>query len=128
MPLKGKCLPFRSEGLLGQRQTPVDVDNIHKARDFVRKEMAIALKDDFIRHYNKCLSNEPYQYTTEAVGRRRLKNVALGYLMEIADDEITALCLNQFNNASNMTDEIAAFSLLVSSDANEREQVIESIL
>lgn len=122
--LIGEMLVVPSEGVLGQHSTPVDVDAIHKARKLVLQGMASALKDDLIKAYKECQTNEVYQYNAVAVARRRLKNVALGLLMEIADADIMALCSEQFYSASNMTDEIAAFTYLVDSDAPDREAVI----
>ena len=121
----GEMLSLPSEGFLGQQKTPVDVDGIHKARKVVIKGLAEAMKDDLVNTYHDCQTNEEYRYTPEDVGRRRLKNMVLGYLMEIADQDTIRLCTEQFYRASNMTDEIASFTLLVDSEAPEREEAIE---
>ncbi|MBT5187023.1 MAG: aminopeptidase N, partial [Kordiimonadaceae bacterium] len=122
----GEMLSLPSEGYLGQQRVPVDVDGIHLARKSVINKIATALKDDLLRIYHECDTNEDYQYSSEAVGRRRLRNVTLSYLMELADNDITKLCTEQFYSATNMTDEISAFSLLVNSDADDRNGAIES--
>ncbi len=121
-----EMLSLPSEGFLGQQRTPIDVDGIHAARKLMVKGLATALKDELIDQYNRCKTNEPYEFSSEAVGRRRLKNMILGYLMELNEPGITKLCEEQFHTASNMTDEIAAFTFLVDSDAPCREDVISS--
>jgi aminopeptidase N len=121
---KGEMLTLPSEVLLGQRQTPVDVDGIHQSRDFVRTQLAIALRDDLHKIYNECQTDERYHYNPDAVGKRRLKNMSLSYLMELGDTEIIGLCLKQFKSATNMTDEMAAFGLLVDSNYDNREKII----
>ena len=121
-----EMLSLPSEGVLGQQATPIDVDGIHKARKLVVQGLAHELKEDLLRVYSECLTAEAYQYAPEAVGRRRLKNVVLGYLMDIADTDIIGLCRDQLYGATNMTDEIAAFTLIVNSDAPDREEAIDS--
>lgn len=120
----GEMLSLPSEGFLGQQGIPVDVDGIHTARRVVVQRLAKEMKSDLLRVYLECQSNEEYEYSSSAVGRRRLKNMALGYLMEIADDEIIDLCSTQLCSATNMTDEISAFTLIVNSDAPGRQDAI----
>ncbi|MCP5382014.1 MAG: aminopeptidase N [Kordiimonadaceae bacterium] len=120
----GEMLSLPSEGLLGQQKSPVDVDGIHWSRKHLIGSMAKALKDDLLRIYNECQTNEQYEYNSNATGRRRLKNMVLGYLMEIADKNIVKICNEQFHSATNMTDEIAAFTYLVDSNVEGREEAI----
>lgn len=120
----GEMLSLPSEGILGQQRKPVDVDGIHLVRQMIRKNIAVTLKDDLLKAYYRCQTNKAYEYNSIEVGKRRLKNVALSYLMEIADNEIVKLCTEQLNTATNMTDEIAAFTLLVDSNVTERENII----
>lgn len=122
---KGEMLSLPSEGLLGQQQSPIDVDGTHWARKLVVGELSKSLEMDLIRIYNGCGTNAPYQYTPKEVGKRRLKNMVLGYLMELGTDEARSLCLEQFKNAGNMTDEIAAFTFIADSGMDERDAVIE---
>lgn len=120
-----EMLALPSESVIGQKKTPVDVDGIHVARKYVIKELAKILKDELLSTYQECLSDEPYEFTPEATGRRRLKNMVLGYLMEIADENIFKICRDQFYSSNNMTDEIAAFTYLVDSESGDREKAIQ---
>lgn len=120
----GEMLALPSEGVLGQKMDTVDVDGIHEMRKLVVRELATALKQEMLAAYKECNTGEEYEFTPEAVGRRRLKNMVLGYLMEIADAEIYEICKNQFYSANNMTDEISAFTFLVNSESPDRDQAI----
>ncbi|MCC3860151.1 aminopeptidase N [Pseudemcibacter aquimaris] len=120
----GEMLALPSEGVLGQKMDTINVDGIHEARKLVVAGLATALKDEMLAVYHECNTGESYEFTPEAVGRRRLKNMVLGYLMEIADTEIYQICKNQFYNANNMTDEISAFTFLVNSNSPDRDKAI----
>jgi aminopeptidase N len=60
-----------------------------------------------------------------AIGRRSLKNLALGYLMSLEDREAVELCLGQFHNGHAMTDVIAALGMLADTDLPERGPALE---
>ncbi|MER8170661.1 aminopeptidase N C-terminal domain-containing protein, partial [Acinetobacter baumannii] len=66
-----------------------------------------------------------YVYSPEAKGRRRLRNVALGYIAASGAEDAAALALAQFDDADNMTDRQAALTTLVGTDAPEREVALE---
>jgi aminopeptidase N len=59
------------------------------------------------------------------MGRRALRNLALGYLMNGGHEEGEALCLTQFEQADNMTDVLAALALLADSDHPARGGALE---
>ncbi|WP_321392665.1 aminopeptidase N [Emcibacter sp.] len=118
---KAEILSLPSEAVLGQMRTPVDVDGIHAAREFVRGQLAHALENDFRAIYTLCEDDGPFEFSSDAVGKRRLRNMALGYLMELGEDDIGKLAIKQFMNADNMTNEIAALSVLANSDSPARE-------
>ncbi|MCF8473795.1 MAG: aminopeptidase N [Emcibacter sp.] len=121
-----EVLILPAEGILGQYKTPIDVDAIHEARKFMRRSLAVQHREQFLSLYKTCQSHEAYGFTSQAVANRQLKNIALSYLMELEDKSTLGLCLAQFNNADNMTDEIAALSCLVNSSFPEREKAIET--
>ena len=121
-----EVLSLPSEGILGQYTSPVEVDAIHQARNFLRRALAAAHRDHFIDTYKACATDEPYDFTPQRVADRRLKNLALSYLMALEDQDSLDLCRRQFSRADNMTDEIAALTALVNSDFAERQEAIQS--
>ncbi len=109
-----EALTIPSEGYLAEQILPIDPGAIHAARSFVREALARTLRPVFLATYHAHAMDQQDR------GKRRLKNLCLGYLMELADDEARSLCMTQFQTATNMTDAIAALSFLANTDCPER--------
>jgi len=109
-------LQLPGEALMHQLADTIHPAAIHDARNFVRVALAGALKDNLLDIYNRF--NTPIDYRPEAdqIGRRSLKNAALGYLMLVGDTG-AELAWSQYQQADNMTDKAAALSALVNSPA-----------
>ncbi|WP_419816084.1 aminopeptidase N [Glacieibacterium sp.] len=112
-----------SEAFIGDQAAVVDVDAIHRRRDAARLAAATQLEDKWWAAYRGNAANR-YEMTPEAKGRRRLRNVALGYLMATGSAEAVAAAWSQYDGADNMTDRIAALSVLANSEAPERERAL----
>jgi len=123
--LIAEILTLPTEIYLGMQMECVDVEAIHYTRQFMRYELANALEDRLLNTYHQYRSDEPYEYRSESAGRRRLKNLCLGYLMELQNPEIQALCFSQFKHADNMTDALAALTLLANTNCAERGEALE---
>lgn len=108
-----------TEAFIGDQAAVVAVDAIHARREAVRRAAATAHRDAWWAAYHGN-ADADYAQTPEAKGRRRLKNVALGYLMATGEREAELAAYAQFGAANNMTDRIAALSVLANSDAPER--------
>ena len=67
----------------------------------------------------------PYSPDAQSAGRRSLRNLCLGYLMELEEPDLRAFCARQFDAADNMTDRMAALAVLANSQAPEREPALE---
>ena len=123
--IKSLTLTLPSEELLSQELSVVDPDAVHTARRFVATELARALRDEWRRTY------EEHAVGTDAiekaeVNRRRIKNRALAYLVVLEEPETTTLAIEQFRNASGMTDYEAAFASLVDLESDATDEAIES--
>ena len=112
-----------SEAFIGDQAATVDVEAIHRRREGARIRAATALKDQWWAAYRANTANR-YEMTPEAKGRRRLRNVALGYLMATGDADAVAAAWTQFEGADNMTDRLAALGQLANSDAPERDAAL----
>lgn len=119
-----QALTLPSEGYLGQQMPVIDVDGIHEVRTFARRAIAGRLRDDLLATYRAMGGNEPFSIDAAAIGRRALKNLALGYLMALEDAEAVELCVGQFHNAQAMTDVIAALGLLADTRLPQREAAL----
>jgi aminopeptidase N len=110
-------LTLPTEAYLSEVAAQVDVEAIHYSRNAVRKNIALSLRSEFEKIYVAYDHNQPYAATAEAIASRTLKNVALGYLMQLNDSAIIAACEQQYRRANNMTDVMAALSQLVNAEA-----------
>ncbi len=110
--LLAEVLSLPSETYLAEQMEPVDVEGIHRAREDLKTRIAQTLCEPLLRLYQALNKREATALTPEAMGRRRLKNLCLGYLMQLPDPEVTAICLRQFQEAATMTDAVAALALL----------------
>ncbi len=108
-------LQLPAETTLAQEMAVIDPDALHEARQLVKKELAKRNKQQFLDLYHSHKDEGAYVITPEAMGRRRLKNISLAYLMALdpLPKEIQGLCYHQYQQATNMTDAIAALSQLV---------------
>jgi aminopeptidase N len=125
--LTAQALTLPAESYLAGQMETIDPDLLHRARLFVRRELAMRLRQEFIDIYRKNCEQGPYTITPEAMGRRSLKNICLSFLMapDPVAPESLALCLAQYRAGSNMTDVVAALSALANYPGPEREDVLE---
>ncbi len=121
---RAQALSLPSETYLGEQMAEIDVDGVHAVREFLRQALGRALEGDWLETYRALQSDAPYRFEAAEVGRRALRNLALGYLMAAGDEQGRRLCLGQFRDADNMTDTVAALDLLAESDLAERAQAL----
>ncbi|MCE5364776.1 aminopeptidase N [Pseudomonas anguilliseptica] len=113
-----EMLSLPGEAYLTEISAVADVEAIHAAREFARKQLAEALFDLLWQRYqrNREVSRaSAYVAEAEHFARRSLQNIALSYLMLSGKAEVLASCLEQFENADNMTERLAALAVLVNS-------------
>jgi len=121
-----RMLMMPSEAYLGELAEPVDVDAIHKARQFVRKEIAAALQSELQACYQANSSDAAYSPDAAEIARRSLKNICLGYLMILGEAETLTQCASQFNDSNNMTDTSAALTALVHSSFDDAFEEVKN--
>jgi aminopeptidase N len=119
-------LVLPSEDYLAQQMAVVDVDAIHAAREALRRAIATRLKEDFLSAYRGNASNHPYSPDPASAARRRLRNVALGYLGATGAPDGIALAAAQAHNADNMTDRMGALAVLNDLDDPARAAALDA--
>ncbi|CAG0985389.1 aminopeptidase N [Burkholderiales bacterium] len=107
-------------GYVAEQQSSIDVDGIHHAREFLRREIALQLREELTATYFANRPQGPYRLAQEDVARRALANACLGYLGVIDDEAARGLALEQFRTADNMSDSQAALTALNDSSGPER--------
>ncbi|MBK1716877.1 aminopeptidase N [Thiocystis violacea] len=123
--LLAEVLSLPSESYLGDQMEVVDVDGIHRAHRALGQAIGERLNEPLLAVYCANDDSDPYVFTPEAVGRRSLKNLALGYLTQAGDAGGRELCRIQFAAARNMTDVMAALRLLVDLDPDQGPRALE---
>jgi len=121
-----ELLLLPSETYLGELLSVIDPDAIYAARRFVRQELAQRLKDELVRCFEANFNPGPYVATQDAIAQRRLKNTCLSYLMLLDDPAARALCYQQYKQANNMTDQLAATAAFANTNCPEREEVLNA--
>ena len=120
-----EALALPSESNLADRMEVIAVEAIHEVRESVKATLALRLGDAFasVREANRLRG--PYRFEAEDAGRRALKNLCLGYLMELDDPAVRADCRRQLESADNMTDALAALACFANSRRPERDERLD---
>lgn len=119
-----QALSLPSESYLIERMAIADVEAIHFIREFIKKELVKQFRDAFLAHYQNNDSKQAYRFDTQWIGKRKLKNLSLDYLMLLDEPAIRSLCLKQFEQADNMTDVVGALHALNNTACTERENAL----
>jgi len=108
-------LSLPAENYLAGQMEVIDVDAIHKARVFVEQSLAEQLQNQFLELYQRYHKEESGQFDAGTIGRRRIKNICLGYLVKLESTESYQIVEEQFKTAKNMTDQMAALAVITDS-------------
>jgi len=119
-------LGLPAENYLAGQMEVVDVDAIHQARTFVKTTLAEQLQSQFLNLYQCYHKDESGQFDAGAVGRRRIKNVCLSFLLALESDASYQQAEKQFATAKNMTDQMAALLAIVESKCPTKATCLES--
>lgn len=124
--IQAYALTLPSESTLAEQVDVVDPVAIRKARGFVKKAISRKFQEQLKQRYDELTAameaeGGVFKVDATAVGRRRIRNVLLEYLCSIKETPeeqlaAAALATAHFENASGMTDKMAAFGALASMD------------
>jgi aminopeptidase N len=115
-----EALSLPSEAFLADQLAVVDVDAIHAAREGARAALGEALAAEFATAYRELADAGPYSIDGASIGRRALRNTCLAYLAAADPGKGAALAMTQFEAGQNMTDVLAALTVLIDLDQPER--------
>lgn len=108
------ALQLPGETTLSLEMPVILVDSLLVARKHVKKSLAKILYNDLFALHESLSSDSPYKFSPDEVGRRRLRNTCLDYIVSLETPETATLSEKQFNTANCMTDSLAALGALVS--------------
>ncbi len=98
-------------------------DAIWCAIDEVKGKIGAAHEGEFRKAYDERNTREAYRYDAASMGKRALKNTALGFLCHGGRN--SDLALAQLRNAANHTDEVSAMMVLKEAKGSVREEAME---
>ncbi len=117
-------LTLPSEQYLASQMQVVNPEGIHHARNAVRKKLATLLQPIFLKRYQQAVKQEANEISNQAAAQRKLKNICLSYLASLQTEESYMLCSQQFENAENMTDELAALTAIAHNPHPDRDKCL----
>ena len=113
---KAEALILPSVTTLVERMDVCDYEGAFTAREALKNAIALRFEKELKQIYQATDIDAEYSVDPKEVGRRRMKNTALAYLAALGTKEHISLAGAQFEKADNMTDEIAALSILADFD------------
>lgn len=123
---KAEALLLPSLSMLAEKMDTPDFDAVFIARESLLSDLALRNESAWLALYGRLAVPGKYEITSQAMGERALKNRALAALVQLEKPAYQELAIKQFRSASNMTDEIAALSVIVNSKAADKDQVIDA--
>jgi aminopeptidase N len=112
-----------TESFIGDQMEVVDPEAIHAARESLRRRLGAELEPQWRAAYAATAANR-FELSPAAKGARRLRSVALGFLIASGAPDAPGLALRQHDEADNMTDRQGALGHLANSRAPEREAAL----
>jgi aminopeptidase N len=119
----GETMLLPSEAFIGDQMAVVDPVAIHRAREALRRDLGGQLEGEWRDAYERSRANR-FELSPQAKGARRLRTIALGFIMASGAEDAAGIALRQFEEADNMTDRQGAFGVLANSLAPERDVAI----
>lgn len=107
-----EALTLPGFAVLGERMDVIDVDAIHAAHKFLVKALAARFRDQ-LHSIRDGLAEEGYSLSPQSIGKRRMRNLILGLVAHLGDDQARSLAEAQFRDATCMTDQLSALAALV---------------
>ena len=119
-----EVLTLPGETTLAEALERLDPDALHAARNALRRHLAEQLAEEFTELHARLAPTGPYRPDTVDAGRRALRNLCLGYLLERDTPASRELAVAQYRAADNMTDQFGALAALCQIDCAERETAL----
>jgi aminopeptidase N len=119
------ALLLPSETMIADQLDVVDPMAIHAARQFMRADIGARLRTELLAQYQANQTPGEYSPDAASIGKRALKNLALSYLCAAPDEASIALAQRQFDEATNMTDRVAALSALMHARAPGAQDALQ---
>lgn len=121
---KALSMSIPAEGILHQEQNEIQYPETEQVREFIRKTLANAHHEILFKLYNSVDQGNVYKLDPKSMGQRDLKNKCLDLLVLVEGEKYKSLAITQFKNATNMTDELGALSVMVNANLNDKNEAL----
>ena len=112
------------EKYLAEMIDSVDVHKLRKVRETVKLTLAREHEQLLLTHFSAYSQIDEYRIISIDIAKRRLKNICLSYLLMLEKNEYFELCLQQFQSASNMTDQMGSLLPIVNYQNPIRDLIV----
>ncbi|MFT3964718.1 MAG: aminopeptidase N [Sphingobium sp.] len=119
-----EAVKLPGEAYLGDQMAVVDPDAIHGARDALQREIGRVLESEW-RELHAGSARNGFSLSADAKAARRLRNVALGFIVASGAADGARLAFAQFDGADNMTERQSALATLANGTSDEREAALD---
>jgi aminopeptidase N len=114
---KALSMLLPDEGTLHLDQSIIHFKETHDVRLFMKSTLANHYQEKLLSLYNSIKQTGEYKLDAKAMGERELKSKCMDLLVYVAGEKYHKIAFDQFNNATNMTEEIGALGDLVYSNS-----------
>ncbi len=121
---KALLLESPSDISIAQTMPIIDPIAIHHARKHLNREITRRFYDRLLELHHEMSGTT--SLSPEDIGKRSLRNLCLGYLIQLDTEPVHQIAEDQFNNSSNMTELAAALGALVNSNSPFHNSALDS--
>ncbi len=114
-----------SESTIAEQMSVIDPQAIHRASEFMRVQIATNLGPQLMQTYKQHQPEGAYNPAPAQAARRALKNYALYMMLQCNFENSVELAEQQFTQADNMTDRLAALYGLLNVPSNQASKACQ---
>jgi aminopeptidase N len=121
---KEQALTLPAECFIGEQRELIEPEAIRAARRFMLGELGRRLAPEWAAAYDALVTDGPYSPDPNPAGKRALRNLALGYLVDGDIPGALDLAREQLVTAANMTEAQGALTAVVNSAAPYKAEAL----
>ncbi|MBF0214638.1 MAG: DUF3458 domain-containing protein, partial [Magnetococcales bacterium] len=123
--MKSLAISLPGVGMLVEAMENADPTALFRAREAVRRQLAITCRESLLRIHAEHQTPGPYTLDRESMAKRSLKNFMVGLLMALPDNDLAArMAAEQVRQANNMTDLMGGLVPLVHNGRPEADPLL----
>ena len=122
-----EALSLPSITTLGERMDIFDVDAIYAARRFTHCTLAARYRDRLLSLRER-MHDTDWSLSPQSIGKRSLRNSALGLMSVLRDTATAQLARTQFDQATCMSDQLSALGALIQIGTEHAQGALDAFL